>query len=84
MYHITCNECGEKGHYFGNSDCPTQSKLKEDVEAFRNMNQDKSSNKPPGGGDHKSLVDVRDASCSLVMGSPTEEWGEPPSPGLIF
>ena len=21
--HITCNKCGEKGHYAGNNDCPT-------------------------------------------------------------
>ena len=34
----------KKGHYSGNSDCPTQSKLKEDVEAFRKINHDKSSN----------------------------------------
>ena len=46
MDHINCNNCGEKGHHFGNSYCLTQSKLKEDVEAFRKMNQDKSSNKP--------------------------------------
>ena len=84
MDHINCNNCGEKGHHSGNSYCLTQSKLKEDVEAFRKMNQDKSSNKPPGRGDQKSLVDVRDASCSLMMGSPTEEWGEPPYPGLMF
>ena len=29
--HITCNDCGEKGHYDGNNDCPTQSRLKEDA-----------------------------------------------------
>ena len=33
--HITCNDCGEKGHYAGNNDCPTQSRIKEDAEAFR-------------------------------------------------
>ena len=84
MDHITCNECGEKGHYYGNSDCPTQANIKEDAEEFRNTNQDKYSNKPPGGGDQKALVNVEDASCSLVMGSPTEEWGKLPSPGLMF
>ena len=30
------------------------------------------------------MVNVKDALCSLVMGSPTEEWGELPSPGLMF
>ena len=58
--HITCNYCGEKGHYSGNNDCPTQSKLKEDAEAFRKVKQDKLSNKPPGGGDQKALVNVKD------------------------
>ena len=33
--HITCNDYGEKGHYAGNNDCPTQSRIKEDAEAFR-------------------------------------------------
>ena len=51
--HITCNNCGEKGHYAGSSDCPTQSKLKQDAEAFRNIKQEKSPNKPPGGGNQK-------------------------------
>ena len=48
------------------------------------MNQEKSSNKPPGGGDQKALVNVKDALCSLMMGPPTNEWGELPSPGLMF
>ena len=37
--HITCNDCGEKGHYAGNNDCPTQARLKEDTETFRKMKQ---------------------------------------------
>ena len=78
--HITCNDCGEKCHYAGNNDFPTQDRLKEDAEAFRKMKQDKSSNKPPGGGDQKALVNVKYASCSLLMGSPTKEWVELPSP----
>ena len=81
--HITCNDCGEKGHYAGNNDFPTQARLKEDAEAFIKMKQEKSSNKPPGGGDQKALVNVKDASCSLMMGSPTDEWGELTSPGLM-
>ena len=39
---------------------------------------------PPGGGDQKALVNVKDASCSLMMGSPTDEWGELTSTGLMF
>ena len=68
--HITCNDCGNKGHYAWNNDCPTQAMLKEDAEAFRKMNQFKYSNKTPGGGDQKSLVNFKDALCSLLMGSP--------------
>ena len=30
------------------------------------------------------MVNAKDASCSLIMGSSTEEWGELPSPGLVF
>ena len=82
--HITWNDCVEKGHYYGNSKFPTQTKLKEDAEAFRNLKQEKSSNKPPGGGDQKSLVNVKDASFNLIMGYLTKEWDEPPSPGLII
>ena len=48
------------------------------------MNQDKSSNKPHGGGDQKALMNVKDALCSLMMGSPTKEWDELPSTGLMF
>ena len=84
MDHITCNDCGEKGHYAGNNDCPNQARLKEDTEAFRQMKKKKFSNKPPGGGYQKAMVNVKDASCSLMMVSPTEEWGELPSPGLVF
>ena len=81
--HITCNDCGEKVHYSGNNDCPTQSRLKVYAENFRQIKREKSSNKPPGGGDHKALVNVKDAPCSLMMGYPTKEWGKLPSPGLI-
>ena len=48
------------------------------------MEQEKPSNKPPGGGYQKVLVNVKEASCSLIMGEPTEEWGKPPSPGLML
>ena len=82
--HITCNDCGEKGHFYGNSELPTEAKLKEDSEAFNKTNQDKSSNKTPGEGDQKALVNVEDASCSLMTGSPTKEQGELPSTDLMF
>ena len=48
------------------------------------MNQEKFSNKPPGVGEQKALANVKDASCSLIMGSPTEEWGELPPTGLML
>ena len=32
--HITCNDCGVKGHYTGNSELSTQKKLKEDAESI--------------------------------------------------
>ena len=73
--HITCNYCEEKGHYAGNNESPTQTKIKENAEAFRNRKQEKSSNNPPGGGYQKLLVNVKDALCSLMMDYPTEEWG---------
>ena len=41
--HITRNDCGEKVHYSGNNDFPTQARLKEDAEALRKMKQEKSS-----------------------------------------
>ena len=39
---------------------------------------------PDGGGQQRTLVNVEDASCSLMMGIPTEEWDYLPSPGLMF
>ena len=30
------------------------------------------------------LLNVKDASCSIMMGFPTKEWGGPPSPELMF
>ena len=72
MDHITCNECGQKGHYAGNSELSTQIKLKQDSEAFSRTKQGKYTNKPPGGGDQKALVNVKDSLCNLMMGSPTE------------
>ena len=40
MNHITCNDCGEKGHYAGKNDSPTQARLKEDAEAFSKIKQE--------------------------------------------
>ena len=48
------------------------------------MKHEKYSNDPPGGGYQKVLVNVKDASCILMMRSPTDERGELPSPGLMF
>ena len=73
LEHITCNDCVEKVHYAGNNDFPTQARLKEDAEALRKMKQEKSSNKTLGGGDQKSLVNAKYASCSLMMRPPTNE-----------
>ena len=50
LNHITCNDCGEKSHHYWNNDFPTQARLKDYAEAFRKMNQEISSNNPPGGG----------------------------------
>ena len=30
------------------------------------------------------LINVKYAPCSIMMGAPTEEWGEPTSPGSMF
>ena len=43
--HITCNEYGIKLYYAGNSGCYSQSKLKENAEAFMKMKQGKYGNK---------------------------------------
>ena len=48
------------------------------------MKKEKISNNPPGEGDQKALVNVKDASYSIMMGSPTDEWGKLPSPGIMF
>ena len=69
MDHITCKNCGEKCHYAGNNDCPTQSRLKEDVEVFKKTKQEKYS-KTSGAGYQKALVNVKDASYSLMMVPP--------------
>ena len=82
--YIPCKFCGEKGHSDGNNYFPNQARLKEDAEALIKMKQEKSPNKHPGGGDQKALVNVKNASCSLMIGSTTNEWGELPSPGLMF
>ena len=82
--HITCNYCGEKGHYAGNNQLSTQTKLKEDAEAFRKMKQEKYGNNPPDGVDQTTLVNVKYASYSLLMGISTKDWDELPSPRLMF
>ena len=47
--HITCNNCGEKGHYTGNSECSTHTNIKEYGESSRKMKQGKYFNNPPLG-----------------------------------
>ena len=78
---IVCNDCGVKGHYSGKSDCPTQSKIKEDAEAFSNMKQEKYPKKPPSGRYQKALVNVKakfmrshDGIPHRVMGRNTISW----------
>ena len=82
--HNTCNYCGEKGHYYGNSKQYTHTKIKKDAEAFRNMKHEKYGNTTHDRGDQKALVNVKDTSCTLMMGAPTENWYELLSPGLMF
>ena len=62
----------------------TQIKLKKDAEAFRKTKQEKYTKNTPGGGYQKWLVNFKDEFCSLMMGYPTEEWGEPTSPEIIL
>ena len=61
-----------EGCYSGNSECSTKTNIKEGEEAFRDMKQGKNDNNPPYLGDQKALVNAKDASCSLMMGSPTK------------
>ena len=71
--------------YVGNSECSTQKNIKEDEQAFRKMNNVKSRNKPPDGGEEqKPLVNVEDASCNLIMGIHTKDLYDFSSPGLII
>ena len=44
--HITCNDCEEKVWYVGNSEFYTQTKLKEEEEAFIKMKQVKYGTRP--------------------------------------
>ena len=71
IYRINCTDCEEKGHYAGNNPCSTQIKLKEDAESFRKMKQEKYWNKLPDGGEQKTLVNIKYASCSIILGIPT-------------
>ena len=73
-----------KLHYAGNNEWYIQKKLREGAEAFKKMKQEKSGNKPPDGEEQKTLVNVKDASFSIIMGIPTKEWDDLPYPGLVF
>ena len=49
------------------------------------MKQVKYGNKPPdGGGEQKTLVNVEDASCIVMMGIPIKEWYYLPYPGTVL
>ena len=39
---------------------------------------------PDGGGEQNTLVNVEDASCSIMTGIPTKEWDDLPSPGIML
>ena len=55
----------------GNNEWSTQTKLKEDAEAFRKSKQAKYGNRHPDGRGGETLVTVKDTSYSLVMGIST-------------
>ena len=48
------------------------------------MNREKYANNSSDGGYQKALVNVIDTSCSIMIRTPTKEWDEPPSPGIMF
>ena len=82
--HTNCNDCGEKGQYKSNNECYTKTKIKEDEFTFIKTKQEKSGNKPPDGGEQKTLIKFKNRSCSIMMGIPTEEWDDLPSPGIML
>ena len=85
LYPITCNDCGEKGHYYGKSEFSKQTKVKEGPEEFIKTKQGKSRINPSdGGGEQNKLVNDEDASYGLMMDIPTDEWDNLPSTGIIF
>ena len=51
LNHINYNNCGEKCHYAGKNDWPNKDRLKEYEEELMKMNEEKSSNNHPDGGD---------------------------------
>ena len=62
---ITCNDCG-KIPICRKIECSNQAKLKEDTEAFSKTEKVKSGNKPPDGGEDKTLVNVEVGQLQLV------------------
>ena len=48
------------------------------------MKQEKSGNNPANGVKQKTLVTVKDVSCSLVMIIPTEGWDDLPYHRLVL
>ena len=62
-----------------------QKNIKENAESFRKIKDGKFGNKPPNGeGEKKSLVNVENASCSLMIGIPTKVWYDLQYTGIIF
>ena len=47
------------------------------------MKQEKYGENPPDRGEQKTLVNLKDSSCSLMVGIPAKEWDDLPSTGLI-
>ena len=46
LYHIPCNDCGEKSHSEDNNECSAQRKLKKYAEEFRKMNPENIRTRP--------------------------------------
>ena len=56
--------------------------LEEDSEAFSKTKQ--RNNHTDVGGEKNILLNIENASCSLMISIPAEEWDDIPSPELMF
>ena len=50
----------------------------------RRMQKNSGGEKTPDREADKTLLNVKDVSCSLMMGIPTKEWDNLPFPGTMF